>query len=163
GAAAGSFGQFLYAPVTVSLMGAVGWQETLLIFAVVMLLVLPLSLAISTRGAGHGAQGAQGQSLRQAPAGAVGHRSYLFLVLGSFTCGFQLAFITVHMPAYLVDRGLSAEIGGWTIGVIGLFNIIGSLGSGWLSSFMPKRYILSIIYFGRALAIFVFIMLPVTS
>ena len=162
GAAAGSFGQFLYAPVTVSLMGAVGWQETLLIFAAVMLLVLPLSLALSTSAAGQGAQGAHAQSLQQALTEAIGHRSYVLLVLGFFTCGFQLAFITVHMPAYLVDRGLSADVGGWTIGVIGLFNIIGSLGSGWLSNFMPKRYILSIIYFGRALAIFVFIMLPVT-
>jgi predicted MFS family arabinose efflux permease len=162
GAAAGSFGQFLYAPVTVSLMGAVGWQETLLIFAAIMLLVLPLSLALSTGGAGQGAQGAQAQSLQQALTEAFGNRSYVLLVLGFFTCGFQLAFITVHMPAYLVDRGLSADIGGWTIGVIGLFNIIGSLMSGWLSNFMPKRYILSIIYFGRALAIFVFVMLPVT-
>jgi MFS family permease len=116
GAAAGSFGQFLYAPVTVSLMGAVGWQETLVIFAVVMLLVLPLSLALSTSAAGQGAQGAHAQSLQQALTEAIGHRSYVLLVLGFFTCGFQLAFITVHMPAYLVDRGLSADVGGWPIG-----------------------------------------------
>ena len=63
----------------------------------------------------------------------------MLLVLGYFTCGFQLAFITVHMPAYLVDRGLSAEVGGWTIAVIGLFNIVGSLYSGWLTSRKPKR------------------------
>ena len=79
------------------------------------------------------------------------HRSYVLLVIGFFTCGFQLAFITVHMPAYLVDRGLSADVGGWTIAVIGLFNIVGSLTSGWLGNYMPKRYILSVIYFGRAL------------
>jgi MFS family permease len=160
GAAAGSFGQFLYAPLTVSLMGAIGWQETLQVFAVVMLVVLPLSLALSTGGAG--SHGAVQQSLRQALAEAFGQRSYMLLVLGFFTCGFQLAFITVHMPAYLVDRGLSAEVGGWTIGVIGLFNIVGSLMSGWLSNLMPKRYLLSIIYFGRALAVLAFILLPVT-
>ncbi len=74
----------------------------------------------------------------------------MLLVLGFFTCGFQLAFITVHLPAYLVDRGLSAEVGGWTSAVIGLFNIVGSLSSGWLASRMPKRYILSFIYFARA-------------
>jgi predicted MFS family arabinose efflux permease len=83
-------------------------------------------------------------------------------VLGFFTCGFQLAFITVHLPPYLVDRGLSADVGGWTIGVIGLFNIVGSLTSGWLGNYMPKRYILSAIYFGRALAILAFIVFPVT-
>jgi MFS family permease len=159
GAAAGSFGQFLYAPLTVSLIGAIGWQETLLTFALVMLLVLPLSFALST---GESGQGSAQQSLKQALSEAFAHRSYVLLVLGFFTCGFQLAFITIHMPAYLVDRGLSAEIGGWTIAAIGLFNIVGSLTSGWLGNYMPKRYILSIIYFGRALAILAFIMFPVT-
>ena len=56
----------------------------------------------------------------------------MLLVLGFFTCGFQLAFVTVHLPSYLLDRGLGADIGAWTIGFIGLFNIVGSLGSGWL-------------------------------
>jgi MFS family permease len=162
GAAAGSFGQFLYAPVTVSLIGAVGWQDTLVTFAVVMLVILPLSFALTTGGAGQSSHGAAPQSLRQALSEAFAQRSYLLLVLGFFTCGFQLAFITIHLPAYLVDRGLSTDVGGWTIGVIGLFNIIGSLMSGWLSNYMPKRYILSFIYFGRALAILAFIMLPVT-
>ena len=162
GAAAGSFGQFLYAPLTVSLMDAVGWQQTLITFAVAMLLVLPLSLALATSGTGQGAQRTAQQSLGQALSEAFAHRSYVLLVIGFFTCGFQLAFITIHMPAYLVDRGLSADVGGWTIGVIGLFNIIGSLTSGWLSNYMPKRYILSIIYFGRALAVLAFIMFPVT-
>jgi predicted MFS family arabinose efflux permease len=86
----------------------------------------------------------------------------VLLVLGYFTCGFQLAFITVHMPAYLVDRGLSAEVGGWTIAVIGLFNIVGSLYSGWLTSRKPKRLILAAIYFLRAVAILAFISFPVT-
>src|SRR5262249_3949938 len=94
---------------------------------------------------------------------AVGNRSYVLLVLGFFTCGFQLAFITVHMPAYLIDRGLSAQVGGWTIAAIGLFNIVGSLASGWLGSFMPKRYILSFIYFARAAAVLAFISFPVTA
>jgi MFS family permease len=128
-----------------------------------MLLVLPLSLAIATAPAGTGTvHGVATQSLRQALSEAVGHRSYLLLVLGFFTCGFQLAFITVHMPAYLVDKGLSVQVGGWTIAVIGLFNIIGSLTAGWLGDLMPKRYILSFIYFGRALAVLAFISFPVT-
>jgi MFS family permease len=86
----------------------------------------------------------------------------MLLVLGFFTCGFQLAFITVHMPAYLVDKGLSVQVGGWTIAVIGLFNIVGSLTAGWLGDLMPKRYILSFIYFGRAAAVLAFISFPVT-
>src|SRR5262245_28545668 len=163
-AAAGSFGQFLFAPVTVSLMDAVGWQQTLVTFAFVMLLVLPLAIPLSTSGAGPstGVQRDAQQSLRQALSEAVAQRSYVLLVLGYFTCGFQLAFMTVHLPAYLVDRGLSAEVGGWTIAVIGLFNIVGSLSAGWLGNYMPKRYLLSLIYFGRALAVLAFISVPVT-
>jgi MFS family permease len=132
-----------------------------MVFAAMMLLVLPLSLMLaSPQGEATTAGGPRPQSYRQALAEAFNHRSYVLLVLGFFTCGFQLAFVTVHLPAYLVDRGLSADIGAWTIAFIGLFNIIGALASGWLASRVPKRYILSIIYFGRALAVLAFITLP---
>jgi MFS family permease len=160
GTAAGSFGQFLFSPLARALIDAFGWQEALLIFAGCLLLVVPLSVVLATPRASQAGGAAAPQSLRQALAEAFGHRSYVLLVLGFFTCGFQLAFVTVHLPAYLVDRGLSAEVGGWTVGVIGLFNIAGSLGSGWLSSRMPKRYLLSIIYFLRAAAVLAFILLP---
>src|SRR5262245_30241277 len=100
GTAAGSFGQFLYSPLAVSLIDAYGWHNALLVFGAGMLLVLPLSLALATAPAEAGAShSAQSQSLGQALSEAVGHRSYILLVLGFFTCGFQLAFITVHMPA----------------------------------------------------------------
>jgi MFS family permease len=161
GTAAGSFGQFLYSPVAVALMDVFGWQETLVIFAVSMLAVLPLSLALATPPS-EGAHAGESQSLRQALSEAFVHRSYVLLVLGFFTCGFQLQFITVHLPSYLVDRGLSAQVGGWTIATIGLFNIVGSVTAGWLGDRMPKRYLLSFIYFVRAAAILVFIAFPVT-
>jgi MFS family permease len=162
GTAAGSFGQFLFSPLAVFLMGAVGWQETLVIFGCGMLLVLPLSLALATRGGAVSAAAAlaPSQSFRQALAEAFEHRSYVLLVLGFFTCGFQIAFVTVHLPAYIVDRGLSTEVGGWTLGVIGMFNIIGSIAAGWLGNRMPKRYILSAIYFGRSLAVVALLILP---
>lgn len=164
GTAAGSFGQFLYSPVGVALMDKFGWQNSLLVFAGLTLLILPLAFVLVTPpSTGAAAAARPPQSLRQALSEAFGHRSYVLLVLGFFTCGFQLAFITEHLPAYLVDRGLSAEVGGWTLAVIGLFNIIGSMGSGMLSTRMPKRYILSIIYFGRALATVVFILTPASA
>ena len=103
---------------------------------------------------------AQIQNYKQALAEALGHRSYILLVLGFFTCGFQLGFVTLHLPSYLIDRGLSAEVGGWTLGVIGLFNIVGAMTSGWLGGRMPKRYILAVIYFARALAVVFLITLP---
>ena len=163
GTAAASFGQFLYSPLSVALIDSFGWQQTLMIFAVSMLGIMPLSLALAapTTRAGRADEPAQ-QSLRQALGEAFAQRSYVFLVLGFFTCGFQLAFITVHLPAYLVDRGLSATVGGWTLAVIGLFNIFGSLAYGWLGDRMPKRFLLSFNYFVRAGAIFAFISFPVT-
>jgi MFS family permease len=161
GTAAGSFGQFLFSPLAVALIGEYGWQHTLVILAAVALLIIPFSLALAApRTAGAPAAAAVQQSVTQALVEALGHRSYLLLVLGFFTCGFQIFFIAVHLPAYLVDRGLPAAIGGWTLGIIGLFNIIGAIGAGWLSGLMPKRYILSFIYFGRAVAILIYIMLP---
>ena len=160
GTAAGSFGQFLFSPLAVGLNDTVGWQNTLVIFAAILLLILPLSLALATPRATSSSGGVPNQSGKQALVEAFGHRSYVLLVLGFFTCGFQLAFVTVHLPSYLIDRGLTTQIGGWTLAVIGLFNIFGSLAAGYLGTRMPKRYLLSAIYFLRALSIVVFILLP---
>jgi len=163
GTAAGSFGQFVFAPLGVALLDNVGWHGALTVFACLMLLVLPLALALATPPAAAGAVPVtEQQSFRHALAEAFGHRSYVLLVLGFFTCGFQLAFITVHLPAYLVDRGIAAQTGGWVIATIGLFNIIGSLSVGWLQSRLPKRYILSAIYLVRAMSIVAFISFPIT-
>jgi len=155
GTAAGSFGQFLFSPIGVMLIRDYGWQSTLMIFAALMLLVLPLALAIATRPQGRGTPetapgSAQSQTIRQALAQAFRHRSYVLLVLGFFTCGFQLAFITVHLPSYFKDVGMPPEIGGWTLALVGIFNIIGSLSAGWLGNRMPKSIILAIIYLGRS-------------
>jgi MFS family permease len=164
GTAAGSFGQFLFAPFGVAMIDNFGWQVALTVFACLMLLIIPLSLALATPPAtSANVPAADQQSFRTALAEAFGHRSYVLLVLGFFTCGFQLAFITVHLPAYLSDRGVSAQTGGWVIAAIGLFNIIGSLSVGWLQNRFPKRYILSVIYFARAMSIVVFISFPITT
>ena len=162
GTAAGSFGQFLFSPLAIVLIDQFGWHNTLLIFGAVLLTMLPMSLALAAprRAPGAAPYMSPGQSVTQALAEALGHRSYVLLILGYFTCGFQLFFITVHLPAYLIDRGLPASIGGWTIAVIGLLNIVGSIASGYIANSMPKRYLLSAIYFGRSLAIFAFILLP---
>ena len=166
GTAAGSFGQFLFAPFGVALLDNFGWQTALMVFAALMLLVVPLALALATPRAesltSTGAAPATQQSFKHALSEAFGHRSYVLLVLGFFTCGFQLAFVTAHLPAYLADRGLEASVGGWVIAVIGLFNIIGSLGVGWIARYMPMRFILSGIYFIRALSILAFISFPIT-
>lgn len=166
GTASGSFGQFLFAPFGVALLDQFGWQTALLVFSGLMLLVVPLALVLATPKASDigtvaNAPVAQ-QSIKQALSEAFGHRSYVLLVLGFFTCGFQLAFITAHLPAYLLDRGLDVTVGGWVLAVIGLFNIAGSLSVGWLALHVPKRLILSAIYTIRALSIVAFISFPIT-
>ncbi|MDR3484603.1 MAG: MFS transporter [Bradyrhizobium sp.] len=164
GTAAGSFGQFVFAPFGVAMLDNFGWQPALIVFAGLMLLVVPLSLALATPTSDSSVVAATDQqTFKHALAEAFGHRSYVLLVLGFFTCGFQLAFITVHLPAYMVDRGMPVQTGGWVIAVIGLFNIIGSLSVGWLQSRLPKRYILSAIYFARAMSIVAFITFPITT
>jgi MFS family permease len=165
GTAAGSFGQFLFPPIGNILIDALGWHQALVIFAATLLLVLPLSFSLATRpGANAATAGgpapAVNQSIRQALAEAFQHRSYVLLVLGFFTCGFQLAFITAHLPAYLKDAGLSAAVGGWTLATIGLANAVGSLSAGWLSTRMSKRWLLAWIYFGRSIAIAAFVLIP---
>jgi len=163
GTAAGSFGQFLFAPFGVAMIDNFGWQTALLVFAALMLLIVPMSLALSTSPvAPANVPASDQQSFKTALAEAFGHRSYVLLVLGFFTCGFQLAFITVHLPAYLVDQGIPAQAGGWVIAAIGLFNIVGSLSVGWLQNIFPKRYILSAIYFIRAASIIAFISFPIS-
>ncbi|TAK47165.1 MAG: MFS transporter [Xanthobacteraceae bacterium] len=166
--AAGSFGQFLYAPLGVALIDGVGWKSTLTVFAALTLIALPMTLAMrtppamATAGLDGAGRDLPAQSFRAAMAEAFSHRSYVLLVLGFFTCGFQLAFVTAHLPSYLIDRGLPAEVGGWVIAVIGLFNIAGALGVGWLANRYPSRYILALIYFTRAVSIALFISMPIS-
>ena len=163
GTAAGSFGQFLFSPLAVGFIDWFGWQHALIAFGLITLTVIPLAFTLRTPPMDAGSHHeASKQSLRHALVEAFGHRSYVLLVLGFFTCGFQLLFITVHLPAYLVDRGLSVDAGAWTLGVIGLFNIVGSVSAGWLGDRMPKRYLLSIIYTLRSIAVIAFTTLPVT-
>lgn len=162
GTAAGSFGQFLFSPLSVALLGEYGWQVTLLIFGAAMLLVIPLSMALAGASSGTHQSHHPAQSFREALSEAFGHGSYVLLVLGFFTCGFHLAFITAHLPPYLVDKGLAVSWGGWVLALIGLFNIVGSIMSGYLGDRLPKRFVLSGIYALRSVAFLAFLLLPVT-
>lgn len=157
--AAGSFGQFLFSPVTQGLIVSFGWHDSLTILAAIMatipLLAIPLMGKPSAR-IYHGHDQSIGEALRE----ALGHRSYLLLVAGFFVCGFQVAFITTHFPAYLRDVGLEPKWGVISLMLIGAFNVIGSLGSGILGMRIPKRWILSFIYFARAVVFTIFLLVP---
>jgi MFS family permease len=162
GTAAGSFGQFLFSPLAVALLNNIGWHQTLLVFAVLVLLVLPLAFAVATPAMDMSVGAVKKQSFREALSEAFGHQSYVLLVLGFFTCGFHIAFITVHLPPYLVDRGLDISWGGWVLAFIGLFNIIGAIAAGLLGNRFPKRYLLSTIYILRAVAFTAFVLAPMS-
>lgn len=159
--AASSAGQFIFAPLGQGFISAFGWQMALVYIAVLLLLIIPLSAAL--RGRTESVPGQADLPFMQALSRAWGYGSYRLLVIGFFVCGFHLAFINVHMPAYLVQCGLSPEVGSWTIAVIGLFNIVGSLLSGWLGSRLPKQMLLASIYFLRAIAIAAFLLVPVSE
>jgi MFS family permease len=159
--AAGSFGQFLFSPLAGGLIASIGWEGASLIFAALVLLIVPLSFFVASPAAppsllARAGEQSVGAALRQ----AFGHTSYNLLVLGFFTCGFQLAFITVHFQRYVVESGLTPSVGYWAFALVGIFNIFGSLLSGYLGGIMPRRYILSFIYFARAVATLAFISLP---
>jgi predicted MFS family arabinose efflux permease len=159
-AAAGSFGQFAVLPLTQWLLTHVGWVGALLVLACVGLLIVPLAAALVEGRVSH--VHAFRQSARQAMREALGHRGYVLLTVGFFVCGFQVVFVGVHLPSYLADHGMPAHVAVTALALIGLFNIIGTYATGWLGAKIPKRYILSFIYFGRAAVIAIFVFAPLS-
>lgn len=161
GTAAGSMGMFVFAPLSQALIQSVGWSDALVWMGVLML-VIPV-LAIPLRGnAESGTQGrdAYEQTVTAALREALGHRSYILLVSGFFVCGFQVAFITAHLPAYIGDIGISAGYAVLAISLIGLFNIVGSLAAGFISQRYSKPMFLVWIYISRSILISAFLLLP---
>ncbi|MCX7174453.1 MAG: MFS transporter [Proteobacteria bacterium] len=160
-AAAGSFGQFLMVPVAAGLIDGMGWFGTLLIFAATAFLIVPLGSAL-TRGITEGAAAGGGQSARQAFSESLGERGFVLLTLGYFVCGFQVVFIGVHLPTYLLDKGMNGNVGMTALALIGLFNIFGTYTAGTLGGRFPKRYLLAGIYLLRSVVISLFLLLPLT-
>ena len=162
--AVGGFGQFAMVPAVQEWMAVAGWQSALLALAVLMLAVLPLALPLRDRPPAAGADGAgvPAQSLRSAVAEALSHRGFWLLNLGFLACGFQLAFIATHLPAYLIDRGLGAQAGVAALATIALANVAGNYACGVLGGRYRQKHLLAWIYLARSLAIALFVMLPVS-
>ena len=161
-AAAGSFGQFLMVPVEGWLISSFGWKEALMVLGAAVLLIMPLALFLREPGFVGGVAPRREQSILQALREAFRYRSFQLLMAGYFVCGFQVVFIGVHMPSYLKDNGLSPQVASYALALIGLFNVIGTYAAGALGQRFPKRYILSFIYFARAVAISVFLIVPLS-
>ncbi len=164
GTAAGSAGMFVFAPISQGLIDSFGWSDSLVYLGIAML-IIPV-LAIPLRGnASSGTQSASEyeQTVREALREAFNHHSYVLLTAGFFVCGFQVAFITAHFPAYIGDIGLDAGYAVMAIALIGFFNIIGSLASGIIGQSHSKPMMLVLLYVGRSIAITIFLLTPQTG
>jgi predicted MFS family arabinose efflux permease len=162
--AASSMGQFVFAPLGHFFIAAYGWQNALLLLAASTLLMVVLSvpLGASKGGVARGAKEID-MSIGEALQRGFGHGSYLLLISGFFVCGFQIAFMTVHLPAYLMERGISAGLAAWAIGIVGLFNVVGSYLAGIYGGHSSRRQGLVFIYLARSVIIAAFILFPVTA
>jgi len=162
GTAAGSFGQVLFSPLAQSWIQSYGWHDALLILAITAGLIIPLAFILPNDTSVKG-EAANDQGLRDALREAFGHSGYVLLTVGFFVCGFHVAFIAVHFPAYVSDLGLAAEVGAYALALIGLFNIAGSFLSGVYGQRWSMKSGLSSIYFLRAIAIVALLMAPKTE
>lgn len=160
-AAAGSFGQFAMLPGSLGLIGWLGWSGALLALAVLIALMLPLAALLREPPAppGVGAEQRLGAALRE----AAGHGGFWLLALGFFVCGFQVVFIGVHLPAYLVDQHLPASVGTTVLALVGLFNVFGTYTAGWLGSCYAKPRLLSALYLLRGVVIVAFLWAPLSE
>lgn len=157
--AAGSFGQFIMLPYGQVLINNVGWQDSLVIFGATLLLILPLATSLKEDKHAQAARFHR-QSVSEALREALGHSGFLLLCSGYFVCGFQIMFISIHFPAYLIDQRMSPETGMMALALIGLFNIFGTFTWGWLGNRFTKKHVLATLYFLRALLIVVFLLAP---
>jgi len=162
GTAAGSSGMFFFAPISRTMIDTLGWSDTLIGMAIMMAIIPVAAIALRGKPQTSSEHDAVDQSIREALAQAFGHKSYLLLTSGFFVCGFQVAFITAHFPAYISDLGLAERWAVIAIGSIGFFNIIGSLASGFIGQRYSKPIFLSLIYIGRSIAVTIFLLVPAT-
>ena len=162
GTAAGSLGQVIFSPLTHGFINSFGWSQALVIFAVTTLVMIPLALMLPSDPS-KSTEADSSQTMTQALSEALKHRGYVLLTVGFFVCGFHVAFITVHFPAYIKDLGLDPKVGAYSLSLIGLFNILGSFGAGYFGQRNSKKFGLATIYFLRAIVISLLLIAPKTE
>ncbi|MEE8444008.1 MAG: MFS transporter [Alphaproteobacteria bacterium] len=163
GAAGGSSGQLIIVPLAQGLLSSLDWVTALIWLAVLTSMMVPLAAAMAGRPGGTAEAPAREQKLGEAVREAGGHRGFLLLNAGFFVCGFHVMFIATHLPAFITDAGLAPALGAAALALVGLGNIVGSFLSGVLGGRYSKRYLLSGLYFARAVVFLVFVLTPVTQ
>tara|TARA_B100000700_G_scaffold227280_1_gene250890 strand:- start:204 stop:1130 length:927 start_codon:yes stop_codon:yes gene_type:complete len=161
--AAGSLGQFLIVPFTGMLIEMSSWQQSIIYLCFISLIMVLFALTISISSSAKEDSDQIKQTLSQVLSEAFANKSYVFLTLGFFVCGFHVSFVATHLPAYLDDLSLPLWIGSWSLALIGLFNVIGTLMFGYLGDSRSKKDLLVILYSLRSILFLVFIFLPKTE
>jgi predicted MFS family arabinose efflux permease len=161
--AGGSFGQFLMAPIAGALTLALGWANAMQLLALLVLLAIPAAFLLRGAPSQAGAAGHAPVSTRLALHQALRTPSYLLLAGGFFVCGFHVAFLATHLPGVIAACGLPLQYGAWSLAMLGLFNIVGSLAMGWAVGRWRMKSLLSLVYAARALAVLAFLLNPKTG
>ena len=161
--AGGSFGQFAVVPVAQLLSGAMGWVGALTSVGMLALLAVPLAWVLRGKPGAAASAGQDAPDLGSALGRAGRDRNYLLLATGFFVCGFHVAFIGVHLPGVVASCMLPAEVGAWSLSMVGLFNIFGSFASGWAIGRWRMKSVLAGLYAARALTVLVFLLAPKTT
>lgn len=164
--AAGSFGQFVMLPGTLGLIEGLGWSAALFALAALSLLILPFASIMKSSTPAEASQHqthTPSPTLRQVLTEAARHSDFWLLCFGFFVCGFQVVFIGIHLPSYLIDQQLPPQTGTTVLALVGLFNIFGTYGAGRLGERYSKPQLLAGLYLLRALVIGAFMLLPVTQ
>ena len=159
GTAAGSLGQVIFSPLTQALIANYGWYDSLVLVSFVTLVMIPLAFTLPGTSRAPG-EAPSNQTMGEAFGEAMTHRGYVLLTVGFFVCGFHVAFLTVHFPAYVTDLGLPAHVGAYALSIVGLVNIAGSFMAGIVGQRFSKKTSLSVIYFGRAVVIAALLVAP---
>ena len=159
----GTAGQFVLVPAGQWMINDHGWLIALIALSLFVLLILPLGFMLGTAAGRIQPDEKDGQGLLEALDEARRHRGFWLLVLGFFTCGFQIQYINNHLPAYLQDMNLDPIVGAFAISVIGVFNMIGTWISGWLGDRYRKKYLLALLYFFRSVIFMIFILVPLSE
>lgn len=162
-AAGGSVGQMILPPLAQAVMGGLGWQPSLFFLVAVVLIMIPAAMVLIRPGSSLSDLASSGPTLGATAREASRSQGFWLLVAGFFVCGFHVAFVSVHLPAYIVACGLAPAWGGWSLAIIGGFNLIGTLIAGELGGRFPKKYLLSSIYGLRSVVIIVFLAVPPTE
>ena len=161
--AGGSFGQFVMAPVAAALMVSLGWASAMQVIGLVVLLCLPAAYLLRGNSLHAAPAGQKVMGTREAIRAALRDPSYVMLSAGFFVCGFHVAFLATHLPGVIASCGLPTQWAGWSLAMIGLFNIVGSVAMGWAVGRWRMKSLLSLVYAARGLAVIVFLLAPKTG